>query len=416
MRNKSFAGQKSTVAQALLLVLAIFISAGSAHAGEKVIFQFNANQGFNPSTGLISDSAGNFYGTANGGIGNCSNVYELSPGSNGAYTETVLYTFQNCNRSGLYPIGALSIDKGGNLYGAEYGFSAADGSGLVFELTKQTNGTFTYSVLHDFGGNEGGPFGDFAWDSAGNIYGATSHDSTTFNGEVFELTPQPNGSWKESVLYQFPAPNGVGSPAGSVVLDSQGNLYGATYDGLGGSGYTSRGAVYELVPQSGGPWKLILLYNFPLGTGTESPNSRLTFDAGGNLYGTTQSRNYGAVFRLSPNPSGAWTETTIHSFTAGKDGANPADAILVFDASGNLWGTTQAGGVGCNRNLCGVVYKLSPQSGGTWTETIVHTFESASDGSEPHAGLFLDSSGNLYGTTYHGGSRYGYGTVFEITP
>jgi hypothetical protein len=138
MRNKSFAGQKSTVAQTLLLALAIFLSAVNAHAGEKVVFQFNQNQGFNPSNGLISDSAGDFYGTASGGIGICSNVYELSPGSNGTYTETVLYTFQNCNRTGLYPTGALSIDKNGNLYGAEYGFSTADGSGLVYELTKQT--------------------------------------------------------------------------------------------------------------------------------------------------------------------------------------------------------------------------------------------------------------------------------------
>jgi uncharacterized repeat protein (TIGR03803 family) len=161
---------------------------------------------------------------------------------------------------------------------------------------------------------------------------------------------------------------------------------------------------------------LILLYNFLSGSGADYPNSRLIFDASGNLYGTAQGAKYGSVFELSPTSSGAWTETTIHNFTAGKDGANPTGANLVFDASGNLWGTTPTGGIGCNRNLCGVVYKLSPQTGGTWTETIVHPFESASDGSEPDAGLFLDSSGNLYGTTYHGGSRYGYGTVFEITP
>ncbi|MFZ0770025.1 MAG: choice-of-anchor tandem repeat GloVer-containing protein [Candidatus Sulfotelmatobacter sp.] len=416
MKKKSTTQHSSTVAQALLLVLAIFLSAVSAHAGEKVIFQFNENQGFNPSTGLISDSAGNFYGTASGGIGNCSNVYELSPDSNGSYTETILYTFQNCDRSGLYPIGALSIDKNGNLYGAEYGFSNADGSGLVYELTKQTNGTFTYSVLHNFGGNEGGPFGDFAWDSAGNLYGATFHDSTTFDGEVFELSPQSNGSWKETVLYRFPSPDGVGGPAGSVVFDSQGNLYGALYYGLGGSGQSSRGAIYELAQQSSGPWKLILLYNFTAGDSAQFPDSRLTFDSSSNLYGTSQGAKYGAVFELSPASGGKWTETTIHSFTSGRDGANPVGATLVFNASGNLYGTTPSGGIGCNRNLCGVVYKLSPQRSGTWKETIVHTFESAGDGSEPGAGLLLDSAGNLYGTTYHGGSRYGYGTVYEITP
>jgi uncharacterized repeat protein (TIGR03803 family) len=416
MRNKSFARQKSTVAQALLLVLAIFLSSVSAHAGEKVIFQFNQNQGFNPSTPLISDSAGNFYGTVGGGQGNCSNVYELSPGSNGAYTETVLYTFQNCNRTGLYPVGALSIDKSGNLYGAEYGFSTADGSGLVYELTKQANGTFTYSVLHNFGADEGGPFGDFAWDSAGNMYGATSHDSTTFQGEIFELSPQSNGTWKDTVLYQFPSPSGIDGPSGSVIFDNQGNLYGATT--FYGNGTNSRGTVYELSPQSGTRWKLTLLYNFTPASTSQFPNSRLTFDSNGNLYGTSAgARNslYGTVFEVSPGSGGVWTEKTLHSFSSGNDGGDTT-GNLVFDTSGNLYGVAYNGGSGCNGNLCGVIYKLTPQSGGGYQESILHPFESASDGSVPYSGLFLDSSGNLYGTTYHGGSRYGYGTVYEITP
>ena len=345
-------------------------------------------------------------------------MYELSPGSNGTYTETVLYTFQNCNRTGLYPTGALSIDKNGNLYGAEYGFSTADGSGLVYELTKQTNGTFTYSVLHNFGAEEGGPFGDFAWDSAGNMYGATSHDSTTFNGEVFEMSPQSNGTWKDTVLYQFPSPNGVGSPAGSVVLDGQGNLYGATFFGYGGYGTSTRGGVYELSPQIGTRWKLTLLYNFTTASTSQFPNSRLTFDSSGNLYGTTQSGNtfYGTVFEVSAGSGGTWTEKTLHSFNSGNNDGGSTTGNLVFDASGNLYGVTYDGGSGCNQNLCGVVYKLTPQSGGGYTESIVHPFESAGDGSGPYSGLFLDSSGNLYGTTYHGGSRYGYGTVYQITP
>jgi len=417
MRIKSSARQNSTVAQASLLALAIFLSAVSAHAGEKVIFQFNANQGFNPNTGLISDNAGNFYGTANGGIGNCSNVYELSPGSNGTYTETVLYTFQNCLPTGLYPAGALTMDKAGNLYGAESS-NFDDGTGQIYELAKGTNGVWTYSVIHTFGSNEGSPFGDLTWDAAGNLYGATLAPFTTFNGEVFKLSPQPSGSWKEGALYKFPAPNGVGSPSGGVVFDSQGNLYGATFFGYSGFGSNTRGGVYELSPQSGGQWNLTLLYNFTTASTSQFPNSRLTSDSSGNLYGTTQGGTsfYGTVFEVSPGSAGTWTEKTLHRFNSGNNDGGSTIGNLVFDASGNLYGVTSNGGSGCNANLCGVVYKLTPQSGGGYKESIAHPFESASDGSNPYSGLFLDNSGNLYGTTYHGGSRYGYGTVYEITP
>ncbi|MFZ0318854.1 MAG: choice-of-anchor tandem repeat GloVer-containing protein [Candidatus Sulfotelmatobacter sp.] len=160
-----------------------------------------------------------------------------------------------------------------------------------------------------------------------------------------------------------------------------------------------------------------MLYNFTPANTSQIPNSRLTFDSSGNLYGTTiTSRDglYGTVFEVSPSSSGIWTEKTLHRFNSGNDGGNTT-GNLVFDASGNLYGVTYGGGSGCNQNLCGVVYKLAPQSGG-YTESIVHPFESAADGSNPYSGLFLDGSGNLYGTTYHGGSRYGYGTVYQITP
>jgi len=110
-----------------------------------------------------------------------------------------------------------------------------------------------------------------------------------------------------------------------------------------------------------------------------------------------------------------WKETTIHCFSAGNDGSGP-QGNLVADAGGNLYGATIYGGLGCNQSLCGVVYKLVPQTGGTWKETILHQFASAGDGSEPQAGVFVNSSGNVYGTTSVGGGRYGYGTVYEITP
>jgi len=160
-----------------------------------------------------------------------------------------------------------------------------------------------------------------------------------------------------------------------------------------------------------------LLYNFTTASASQFPNSRLTFDSSGNLYGTTEggSSFYGTVFEVSPGSGGQWTEKTLHTFSSGNDGGATV-GNLVFDANGNLYGVTYNGGSGCDGNLCGVVYRLAAQSGGGYKESVAHPFESASDGSVPYSGLFLDTSGNLYGTTSHGGSRYGYGTVYQITP
>jgi uncharacterized repeat protein (TIGR03803 family) len=155
-----------------------------------------------------------------------------------------------------------------------------------------------------------------------------------------------------------------------------------------------------------------VLYNFTGVAGDGSgPQSRLTFH-GGNLYGTTNSGGlgYGTVFELSPNGSGGWNESVLYSFTGGTDGANPTYSYVTFDSAGNLYGTAYAGGaVGY-----GVVYELSP-SGATWTETVLHSFASGTDGANPVNGLIMDSTGNLYGTTYNGGSQ-GNGTVFQMTP
>lgn len=257
------------------------------------------------------------------------------------------------------------------------------------------------------------PFGDLTWDTGGNLYGATSLNTTTSNGEIFELSPQANGSWKETVLYTFPSPDGVGIPQSGVIFDNAGNLYGVTFLGTGGIG--TQGAVFELSPQATGPWKLTVIYNFTNGNTGGDPTSRLTFDSSGSLYGILSLPQYGTIFKLSPASGGTWNIKTVHTFNSGSDGNFP-QGTLVVDASGNIYGTTTYGGLGCNGSLCGVVYKLTPQSGGTWKETILHQFESAGDGSEPQRGVLLDSSGNLYGTTYFGGSRYGYGTVYEITP
>lgn len=405
MKNKSLTWSASTMAQVLAIALTLLLNAASAPASETVIYSFDKTQGSIPLSGLTADAAGNLYGTTNsGGAKGCGTVFELS-NSGGKWTETVLYSFKGCNFVTQTPRGTMVFDKAGNLYGVQQGY---ENSGQIFELSKSASGTWTYAVIHSFGGSEGSPNPDLTFDRAGNLYGTTSLDTTGFNGEAFELTPQPDGTWKESLLYSFPAPNGVGKPVGGPVLDAKGNLYGVAYYGVNGN---YDGAAYELSPQPNGPWILTILTS---GTISE-PDSRLTFDAAGNLYGTTGYFSGGTVFQLSPAANGTWKETTIHYFSAGNDGSGP-QGFLAIDASGNLYGATIYGGLGCNQSLCGVVYKLTPQTGGTWKETILHQFASAGDGSEPQAGVFVNSSGNVYGTTSVGGGRYGYGTVYQITP
>lgn len=159
-----------------------------------------------------------------------------------------------------------------------------------------------------------------------------------------------------------------------------------------------------------------VLYSF---TGTSDgsfPTSNLTMTPNGNFYGTTSSGGlgFGTVFQLSPNGSGGWTETTLYSFcpVAGcADGQNPTYSNVIFDGQGNLYGTALGGGA----NGLGVVFKLT-NSGGTWTESVLHSFTGAPDGANPENGLIMDSAGNLYGVASAGGTGSGKGCVYELSP
>ena len=159
-----------------------------------------------------------------------------------------------------------------------------------------------------------------------------------------------------------------------------------------------------------------VLYSFTGTTDGYRPTSSLTWDANGNLYGTTYTGGlgFGTVFELSPNGSGGWTETTLYSFcpVAGcADGQNPMYSYLLLDGQGNLYGTAFGGGA----NGYGVVFELS-NSGGTWTETVLHSFANAPDGANPGNGLIMDGAGNLYGMTFAGGTGNGKGCIFQLSP
>jgi uncharacterized repeat protein (TIGR03803 family) len=201
-----------------------------------------------------------------------------------------------------------------------------------------------------------------------------------------------------------------------VTLDAAGNLYGTS--GGGAYGY---GAVYEISRTTGTEKVLHSFSN----TGKEgfSPAGGVILDAKGNLYGTTAvggatqhcgvqrcPATDGTVFELMPNTGGSWSVKVLHTFlNNGRDGYR-SEAGLVADTAGNLYGTTIAGGP----NGYGTVFEPTPTAGGSWTETVLYSWGNTSSDDAPRAGVILDATGNLYGTTP--GDNSGNGVVFEVTP
>jgi uncharacterized repeat protein (TIGR03803 family) len=289
-------------------------------------------------------------------------------------------------------------------------------------LCTGVHGETHYKVLHSFGsGNDGaGLWGSVIVDKRGHVYGTTSGGGKYNGGTVFKLKPHPDGSWTEAVLHNFYATRDDGAgPFGGPILSPSGNLYGTTEVG----GKYHYGTVFELIHTPSG-WEESVLYSF--GTQSEDggePVSGLVMDSAGNLYGTAQAggepdHNDGTVFKLTPGPDG-WNETVLYTFCLSHDGCSDGVrpyAGVIMDASGNLYGTTQYGGTGCGSDGCGTVYRLRPLPDGTWEETVLHRFNNdGKDGVGPGWGsLFMDGSGRLYGTTNAGGSVVG-GIIYKLT-
>ena len=221
-----------------------------------------------------------------------------------------------------------------------------------------------------------------------------------------------SAQWKETPLHQFGAADGR-APYGRLIADANGNLYGTT--ALGGA--LGKGNVFELANGgSTGIWTETVLYTFTGGSDGSQPYGGLIFDAAGNLYGTTLAggaSKFGTVYQLTPPAGGTgnWTQTVLHSFTGGGDGKAP-QSDLILDHAGNLYGTTTKGGF----PAIGVVFELTPPAtpGGAWTETVLHRFP-AKDGDSPRASVIMDSKGALYGTLANGGAS-GAGAVFRLVP
>jgi uncharacterized repeat protein (TIGR03803 family) len=255
----------------------------------------------------------------------------------------------------------------------------------------------TETVLYNFTGSPDGawPESRLTSDGADNLYGTTVVGGLWGGGTVFELSPNGDGGWNENVLYSFTGGADGSNPTYSyVIFDSAGNLYGTAANG-GANGY---GVVFELSPAGAG-WKETALYSFANDGDGANPANGLIMDPAGNLYGTTQAGgvgNYGTVFELSPS-GGGWTEQVIDTYAEGYAG-------LSMDAAGNLFGVTYC-----------CVFELSPNGNGGWNKTFIHTFAGPpKDGSGPESAPVPDQAGNLYGTTWDGGHK-NRGTVYRLS-
>jgi uncharacterized repeat protein (TIGR03803 family) len=294
----------------------------------------------------------------------CGTVFELSPRPGGGWTESVLYSFTGA-ADGSQAFGTLISDSAGNLYGTTAD-GGSFGEGTVFELSPGEGGDWTKTVLHSFGeGYDGSvPYAGVISDSAGNLYGTTTGGGQAGGicqidgcGTVFELSPSAGG-WTETVLHNFGGPPDDGvQPWGSLIMDAAGHLYGTTVFGGSHCRAMGCGTVFELSPGEGGGWSEAILHSFEGSPDDGSlPEGTLTLDAVGNLYGTTvYGASGGTVFKLSRIAGGGWRETLLHGFGEGNDGGDPS-ANVVMDRAGNLYGTTGYGGI----YYAGIAFELTP--------------------------------------------------------
>ncbi|MGO9305449.1 MAG: choice-of-anchor tandem repeat GloVer-containing protein [Candidatus Korobacteraceae bacterium] len=331
-----------------------------------LLYSFTGStDGYLPNQILTFDSEGSLYGSTRGGGGYycqgiyCGTVFKLRPPAafhcitiSCPWTETTLYQFQGYPNDGAQPaFGHLTFDAAGNLYGTTSWGAPSGYSGNVYKLTPGGSG-WTESVLYNFTGGYDGDASrsGVVFDNAGNLYGTTTLGGLYGDGVIFRLTPTESG-WRETVLHNFQDSTDGSGPNGAVVMDAAGNLYGVTFSG----GPNKGGTVWELSP-SNGSWTFRVPYALT-GSGEDGPNGGLFMDAAGNLYGATLlegAYHKGNVFKLSPS-NGAWVYTSLYDFTGGSDGSWP-NSRVTMDANGNLFGSTELGGEKQN----GVIWEITP--------------------------------------------------------
>ena len=426
----------ATLVVAILFALTVFLTQPAQAQTYKVIYNFTGGEdGATPWAGLTIDAAGNLYGTtllggshgSNCFASGCGTVFKLTP--NGPdWTFNTLHSFSTSYATdGASASSRVIFGPDGTLFGTTevggyYGCANFFHCGTVFEVRPPAMGCnkgcgWTESVLYRFRPDEGQvpAFGDLVLDREGNIYGTTSVGSNNC-GTAFQLTPF-DGGWKKNVLHSFTCGRDGGSPDSGMIFDQAGNLYGTTPEGgsspncLGGCG-----TVFELT-RSGSGWTENVLYSLQGGSDGIFPTGGLIFDQSGNLYGSTPYGGLsggGTVFELSPE-AGRWKFTVIYSLVGG---SGPYGSLFM-DAAGDLYGITWGGGAYGK----GSVFKLTSSSSG-WTYASLHDFTGGIDGHRPYGGVVFDAHGNLYGTASEGGANSclgigvggGCGVVWEIIP
>jgi uncharacterized repeat protein (TIGR03803 family) len=337
--------------------------------------------------------------------------------SRAAPSEKVLYSFAD-GPDGGDPSGSIVFDGAGNAFGTTHlggitncGGQVGGGCGVVFELSPTKSGGWSESPLYAFAdGSDGGfPNAGVILDKNGNLFGAASTGGSTQCsigcGVVYELTK--SSRWMESVLHTFTGTDGQ-FPNAVLFASRSGTLYSTTWYG----GSSGNGTVFALVPGSSG-WTETVLYSFAGTNDGSGPTAGVIQDKAGNLFSTTykyDGDNNGVAFELRQRAHGAWKDRNLFAFTVNGDGENPYGGLLM-DRKGNLFGTTAEGGT----NFGGIAFELvRPRPGRPWKEKVLHIFGGSGDGSAPYGGLVMDKSGNLFGTTVFGGAN-NKGAVYEIS-
>ena len=374
-----------------------------------VLHSFSGSDGSYPLSTLIFDRAGNLYGTTEyGGASGQGVVFQLKHTPSGGWIYTPVHQFNGFSGTGdgAYPLdyGGLTLASDGTIYGTTMnggieGCNTQSYCGTVFRLQPPATACTTalcswlLSIIYKFNPQSGAefPVSNVIFDTAGNLYGTTNPGGPS---DVYELSPS-GGNWVQN-SYSLKA----GTTAG-LVLDNAGNLYGVASGGAHGDG-----VIFELTP-SGSSWTKTILYNFTDGSDGADPFGGLIFDGAGNLYGSTTiggSSGGGTIFELSPS-GGGWTLQTLCSFV----GIIGPESALTMDAAGNLYGTTFADGAFED----GMVFKAT-RAGNNWTCTDLFDFNGKL-GLYPVGGVAVDANGNLYGTTPRTESNNS-GLVWELTP
>jgi len=418
LRSRRRADTRTFLCAATRLTMAITVMAVSCVAQTAAtlttLYSFTGgSDGANPSAGVIFGPGGVLFGTTPyGGTQGYGTVFELS-GPAKTRTHTVLYSFQG-GSDGVNPGAALTSGAGGVLYGTTFA-GGSSGNGTVFQLTPPatSGGAWTETVIYSFQGNPdgSGPLGGLVRFANGALYGTTFGGGAAAAGTVFVLVPPAagGGAWAETTIYSFKGGQDGSGPESGVTA-SKGKLYGTTCCGTVG------GTAFVLAPNSPLTWSKFALYAWEKVTLGSHPFGSLAVDANGVLYGTTSEGGVsgaGTVFSLTPATKGQhYNLTTIHSFTNGTDGGAPYGQPAL-GTTGVLYVTVING---CTFGVGGLL-AFSPPAGGTgaWTETVLYNFTGGNDGSQPFAGLLLGSNNSLYGTTNFGGASL-YGTVYELVP